>query len=155
MLYASVCLCRYSIENLPFPATMVIYNINNVYSVFLINLMLFSKTRTFLSDRKLINRTVKQRKGLEANFPLNQILYLTAVHTALLCWLYPLRPWISTRLNHHWVFPSDRGNCQNSMAKSTEINSIFGLMLHEGDLAIYKLFYNCPYHFHWLLATGD
>jgi hypothetical protein len=28
-------------KNLPFPATIVIYNINNVYTVFLINLMLF------------------------------------------------------------------------------------------------------------------
>ena len=28
-------------KNLPFPATIIIYNINNVYTVFLINLMLF------------------------------------------------------------------------------------------------------------------
>ena len=30
-----------SLKNLPFPATIVIYNINNVYTVFLINFMLF------------------------------------------------------------------------------------------------------------------
>ena len=30
-----------SIKNLPFPATIVIYNMNNAYTVFLINLMLF------------------------------------------------------------------------------------------------------------------
>ena len=29
------------LKNLPFPATIVIYNIKNVYTVFLINLMLF------------------------------------------------------------------------------------------------------------------
>ena len=50
----------YSMRNLPFPA-IVIYNINNVHTVFLINLMLFyvlSKTRTFQSDPKLLNGSV-------------------------------------------------------------------------------------------------
>ena len=55
-------LCRYSIKNLPFSATIVIYNINNVYALFLINWMFIlmdkkcafpSKTRTFLSDPNL------------------------------------------------------------------------------------------------------
>jgi transposase len=35
-----LCLYRYSITNQPFSATIVIYNINNIYTVFLINLML-------------------------------------------------------------------------------------------------------------------
>ena len=38
-------LCRYSIKNQPFPATKVIYSINNVYTVFLINLKLFIWTK--------------------------------------------------------------------------------------------------------------
>ena len=33
------------LKNQPFPATIVIYNINNVYIVFLINLMLFKWTK--------------------------------------------------------------------------------------------------------------
>ena len=56
----------YSIKHLPFPATIVIYNINNVCTVFLINLMFFEwtkkvlslKTRTFIIDPKLLKGSV-------------------------------------------------------------------------------------------------
>ena len=46
--------CRYSIKKLPFPATIAIYNINNVYTVFLINLnMIPSGINTFISNKAL------------------------------------------------------------------------------------------------------
>ena len=63
--WSSVHLCRCSIKNLPFPARIVFYHINNVENVFMINLKLSSlkktvvlKIRTFLSDPKPLNGSV-------------------------------------------------------------------------------------------------
>ena len=40
------------IKNQPFPATIVIYNINNVYTVFLNNLMVFNVQKNELFFKK-------------------------------------------------------------------------------------------------------